>query len=87
MTDLTRSFLSVAQAAERVGVGVPAVRQWISRGHLPVGDGDPGVEGPGAPPACEQRVQGHGGRGRPGRAALRPARHGSSGLARHRSST
>ncbi|GAA1796442.1 helix-turn-helix domain-containing protein [Actinomadura chokoriensis] len=36
MTDLTRNFLSVPQAAERVGVGVPAVRQWISRGHLPV---------------------------------------------------
>ncbi|WP_158581624.1 helix-turn-helix domain-containing protein [Actinomadura spongiicola] len=36
MTDLTRTFLSVPQAAERVGMGVPAIRQWISRGHLPV---------------------------------------------------
>ncbi|HEX2315158.1 MAG TPA: helix-turn-helix domain-containing protein [Thermomonospora sp.] len=35
MTDLARSFLTVAQAADRVGVGPATIRQWIHRGHLP----------------------------------------------------
>ncbi|REE95155.1 helix-turn-helix domain-containing protein [Thermomonospora umbrina] len=34
MNDLSRSFLTVPQAADRVGVGPATIRQWIHRGHL-----------------------------------------------------
>ncbi|MFC6884689.1 MULTISPECIES: helix-turn-helix domain-containing protein [Actinomadura] len=36
MNDPSRTLLTVAQAAERAGVGASTVRQWVRRGHLPV---------------------------------------------------
>ncbi|MQY07753.1 helix-turn-helix domain-containing protein [Actinomadura macrotermitis] len=33
--DLSRTYLSIPQAGERVGVGASTIRQWIHRGHLP----------------------------------------------------
>ncbi|POM24088.1 Helix-turn-helix domain protein [Actinomadura rubteroloni] len=35
MTDLARTYLTVTQAATRVGVAPATIRQWIHRGHLP----------------------------------------------------
>jgi excisionase family DNA binding protein len=35
MTDLTRTYLTITQAATQVGVTPATIRQWIHRGHLP----------------------------------------------------